>query len=116
MEWEGRTGGEGRCDKVAAFFYVDDGLVTLTYPVWLQGVFTTMARLFGRVALQKKNGKTVGTICCPCRAVGTQYEALYERRMTGEGLPYQERHKVIVQCPECGKEMEAGYMEVHRKT
>ena len=36
------------------FFYVGDGLVALTDPVWLQGAFDTLAWLFGRVVIWKK--------------------------------------------------------------
>ena len=64
----------------------DDGLVASMYPVYLKGVFDTLAELFDRVGLQKNVGKTVGMICCPCREAGNQSETSYGRQMKGEGL------------------------------
>ena len=58
----------------ANFFYMDDGMVALTYPFWLQGDFNTLAGLFDSVVLCKNARKTVGVICRPCRAEGIQLE------------------------------------------
>ena len=46
----------------ADFLYLDDGLVTLTDPVWLQGVFDTPPGLFKRVGIQTNIGKAVGML------------------------------------------------------
>ena len=40
----------------------------------------------------------------------------YERKMTGEGLTYQERQRVIVKCSNCGDEIFKGLLEVHQQT
>ena len=40
----------------------------------------------------------------------------YEWKITGEGLTYRERHRVIVKCSECGDEMVKGLLEVHHQT
>ena len=40
----------------------------------------------------------------------------YKRQMTGEGLTYQERQRVIVKCSEHGEEMVKGLLEVHQQT
>ena len=55
-------------------------------------------------------------VCCPCQAVGTQSEAVYERRMVGAGISYQDINRVRVQCSECGEEMAMGLMAVHQQT
>ena len=55
-----------------AFFYADNRLVASTDPVWLQGVFDTLIRLFDRVGIWKNLWKTVGMLCLPYRAVGDQ--------------------------------------------
>ena len=61
-------------------------------------------------------GKTVGMVCRPCQAAGTQSEVAYGKQMTGEGPSYRERQKGRVQCRECGEEMAAGFMAGHIKT
>ena len=97
---------EGRHQN--ALFYADDGMVSLSGPQWLQDAFSTLVGLFDRVVLQTNVGKTVGTVCRPCQAAGTQSEAEYRQRMTGEGTTYQERQKGRMQCRECGEEIVAG--------
>ena len=97
----------------AEFFYVDDSLVALTDPVWMQGEFDTLTGLFDRVGLQKNVRKTVGIICHPLCAAGTQLEAVYERRMTGEGIIYRSRQRVRVQCPYYGENLKLGLLAVH---
>ena len=52
------------------------------------GAFDTLIGLFDRVGIQKNFMKTVGMICHPFRAVGTQSDAACEWRMTTEGLSY----------------------------
>ena len=61
-------------------------------------------------------GKTVHMVYCSCQASGTQLEAAYGRRMTGEGTSYRDRKKRWVQCREWGEEMAAGLMSGHMKT
>ena len=68
------------------FFYANDGIVTLTYPDWLQGVYDALTGLFEIVGLRKNVRETVGMICCPCWTAGAQLDTPYKRRMTGEGL------------------------------
>ena len=36
--------------------------------------------------------------------------------MMGEGITYQARQRVRIQCPDCGEDMTAGLLEVHRQT
>ena len=66
----GECGKEGR--HQAALFYLDDGMVALSEPLWIQGEFNTLIGLFDRVVLQTNVGKTVGMVCGPCQAAGNQ--------------------------------------------
>ena len=59
------------------FFYVDDGMVALVGPVWLQGLVDTLIGFFGSVGIQTDVWGAVGVIYCPCRVAGTQSEVCY---------------------------------------
>ena len=87
-EEQGEHGQEGRHQN--DLFYADNGIVASSDPKWLQGAFSTMVGLFNRVVLRNNVRKTVGMVCHPCQAAGTQSEAAYRRRMTGEGPLYRE--------------------------
>ena len=100
----------GHC---AAFFYTGDGLVASTEPLWLQLEFDTLTGLFGRVGLHKNVGNTVRMICRPCRTTGTQSEASYKRRMTGEGITYRYIQILRVKCPDCVVDLAEGFPVVH---
>ena len=75
-----------------------------------------MVGLFYRVGLRTNVGNMVGMVFRLCQTAGTQSEAAYGQRMTGEGLTYQEMQRVIVKCSDCGKEMAVGFMAVHQHT
>ena len=113
-EKRGNRGNEGR--HQASLFYADNGMVASSNPHWLQWAFDTLVSLFDRVGLRTNVGKTFSMVCRPCQAVGTQSEAAYGRRMTGEVPTYQERQKVRVQCGDCGKDMLASSLASHRVT
>ena len=49
-----------------SLFYADDGMVELSYPRWLQGVFSILVGLFDRVGLKTNVGKTVDMFYCSC--------------------------------------------------
>ena len=87
-EERGKRGQEGR--HQAALFYADNGTVAFSDPCWLQGAFNTLVGLFDRVGLQTNAGKKVGMVCRLYQTLGTQSEAAYGRRITGEGPTYQE--------------------------
>ena len=84
--------------------------------LWLQGALNTLVGLFDRVGLRTNVGKTVGMVCRPCQAAGNQSEAVYGRRITGEGPTYRERQKGRVHCRECGEGMAAGSLTSHLMT
>ena len=86
-EERGERGQEGRHHN--ALFYADDGIVASSDPQLLQGVFSTLVSLFDRVGLRTNVGKTVGMVCRPYQAAGTQSEEAYGRQLTGEGTTYR---------------------------
>ena len=88
-EERGECGQEGR--HQIALFYADYGMVTLSDPRCLQGAFSTLVGLFDSFGLRTNVGKTVGMVCRPCQAAGTQSEAPYGKNMTGYGPYYRER-------------------------
>ena len=100
----------------ATFLYDDDSLVASTDPVWLQGAFDTLSGLFNRVGLHTNAGKTVGMLYFPCCTVGIQLEASYRRRMTGEELTHRARMQLRFWFPDCGMDLAAGSLVVHRQT
>ena len=114
VEERGERGQEGRHQN--ALFYADDVMVASSDPRWLQGAFSNLVGLFDRVGLRTNVGKTVGMVCHPCQAAGTQLEASYRRQITGEGPSYQEQQKGRVHRRECRDEMAAGYLAGHRMT
>ena len=69
-------------------------MVVSSDPAWLQGEFNTLVAIFDRVGLLTNAGKTVSTVCHPCRAgAGNQTEDAYSRRITGVGKSYAERQR-----------------------
>ena len=77
---------------------------------------STLVELFDRVGLWNNGRKTVGMVCRPCQAEGTQSEAAYGRQIKREGPSYRERHKGRVHCRVCGEEMMSGSLAWHRMT
>ena len=72
-------------------------MVAWSDPHWLKGAFNTLIGLFDRVGLRANVNKTVGMVCRLCHAAGTQSEAAYGWRITGEGPTYREQQKGRVQ-------------------
>ena len=77
---------------------------------------STLVELFDRVGLWNNGRKTVGMVCRPCQAEGTQSEAAYGRQIKREGPSYRERQKVRLQFRECGEDLAAGSLVGHRMT
>ena len=86
-EDRGGRGQEGRHKNSP--FYADDDMVTSLDPQWLQGAFSTLVGLFDRVVLWTNVRKKVGMVCRPCQAAVAHSEAVYGRRITGEGPLYR---------------------------
>ena len=84
---QGERGQESRLHN--SFFYTDNGMVALSDPRLLQGAFSTLVGLFGRLGLRTNVRKTVGMVCRQFQEVGTQSEAACGLQMKGEGPSYQ---------------------------
>ena len=114
------TGGKYRLGRevlhCTVFLCADDGLVASMDPVWLHVEFETLAGLFCRVGLHKNIRNTVRMICHPCSMMGTKKEVAYVSQMTGEGIKYQARQGLMVQCLECGEELAVLLMALHQHT
>ena len=82
----------------------------------MQGVFDTLNGFWGSMGLQKNTGKTLGMLCLTCCTVGTQSEAPYEWRITGEGLPYRSHQWLWFQRPEYGADLATGLLAVHHQS
>ena len=87
-EERSERGKEGR--HQASLLYLDDDMVALSDPRWLQGAFDNLVGLFDRVGLQTNVEKPVGMVCRTCQAAGNQSKVAYWRRITGEGPTYRE--------------------------
>ena len=107
-------GKEGR--PQAALFYADDGMVALSDPCWLQGLFDTAVGLFDKLGLRTNVKKTVFMVCHPCQAAGNLSESAYGRRFTGEDPTYRERLKGQVSCRVCGELLATVSLKSHMMT
>ena len=84
-------GGTGREGHFSAVFYANDGMVSASDPAWLQGAFSALVAIFGRVGLRTNVDKTVSMACHPCWAwTGNQTTEGYRRRLTGVGSSFRE--------------------------
>ena len=82
-----KMGGRGKGGRHQdALLYADDDMVASSNPRWIKWAFTALVSLFERVGLWTNVRKTVRMVCRPCQAAGTQSEAVYRRKMTGEGM------------------------------
>ena len=100
-----------------AVFYANDGMVVLSDPAWLQGVFNALVAIFDRVGLLTNVRKTVSMVCHPCRAgAGNRTEEAYGRRLSGEERSYMEIQRERVACGECGEVLAVGSMSSHLMT
>ena len=114
-EEKGKTGREGH--HQSAVFYTDDGMVVLSDPAWLQGVFNALVAFFDKVGLMTNVSKTVSMVCHPCRAGAVnRTEEAYSRRITGVGRSYAESQRERVVCEECGELIAVGSMSSHLMT
>ena len=62
-EKRGERGNEGR--HQASLFYDDDGMVSSSYPRWIQWAFDNLVSIFERVGLRTNVGKIVSMVCRP---------------------------------------------------
>ena len=68
-----------------AYFYADDGPISLPQPERLQMSFELLTELFEWFGLCTNMRKIVSMACRPCHAPGRFSEAAYYRRVNGIG-------------------------------
>ena len=77
VESVGGQGGRGQeCRHQTAFFYLDDNIMALSDPGWMQGAFITLIGMFDWVVLRENAGKMVRIVCPRVR----QWEPSWRRR------------------------------------
>ena len=97
------------------YFYADSGLVTSTQTERLLRAFNLLTCLFDRVGLSTNMWKMVIIYCQTFHKPGKILVEAYERQMMGTGPTFQERQGIRVECPECGFEVAAGSLMMHRQ-
>ena len=81
----------------------------------LQRAFCVLTSLLNRVGLQTNKNKTVWMVCQPCYTPGQISEEAYKRWTTGIGNTFWEQHQRRVEFLECGVEVEAVLLMIHRQ-
>ena len=81
-------------------FYVDDGRIVGSNPIWVNMTLTEVVRMFNRVVLLTNLDNTKEIMCTPGFIWGHQGTAVYKRRAAGEGYKFRERKKTRVSCEE----------------
>ena len=72
-------------------FFVDDGLVAVRCPEWLQSSFNTLITLFERIGLRTNAEKTKVMTCLPGKIRVAQTEEEYASQQTGLGTSTTKR-------------------------
>ena len=85
---------------LAAYFYSDNGIITLNQPERLQRVVDILSGLFERVGLRKNTPKTVSMACQTCHVNGRMLVEAYTRRTMVTGPTFRDRQRSRVECPE----------------
>jgi hypothetical protein len=98
-----------------AGFYVDDGAISLTDNVCLQGSVNHLVELFARVGLDSNTTKTKAMVASPGPKRGHLTIHVYKRKLTGIGPSYRARQRRKVQCPTCKKDYAIGYIKWHHR-
>ena len=96
-----------------SILYTDDGMVASTYPGWLQTVFDTLTGLFDQDGLKTNFGENMGMVCHPCQAARVRSDKACTWGMTEARRSYKERQRERFSCPEFGKYLTRGSLDVH---
>ena len=86
---------------LAAYFYADNGLIASTQTERLQREFSILTCLFDRVDIRTHTWKAASMDCQTCHSPGKMSVEAHERRTTGTGPTFFERHMRRVHCLEC---------------
>ena len=83
--------------------YVEEMLIVMRNPIWVQTTLTATLIIFERVVIQKNLGNTKAMVFTPGFLWGQQGGAAYKRRATGEGANFREQILQLVDCPVEGR-------------
>jgi hypothetical protein len=101
------------CREIVAFF-VDNGLVRLRDPIWLQSAMEVLVTLFEGIGLQMNHDKTKVMTCVPGNIRVAHTEAAYHTQQLGPVDPTAKHHRV--ECNLCGASLAAGSLQSHLET
>jgi hypothetical protein len=99
--------------EIVAFF-VDNGLVRLRDPVWLQSALDVLVILFESISLRTNPGKTKVMTCVPGNIWVAYTEEAYHTQQYGPVNPTAKCH--WVECNICGMSLAAGSLCGHLET
>jgi hypothetical protein len=99
--------------EIVAFF-VDDGLVGLRDPVWLQGALDVLVKLFESIGLRTNPDKTKVMMCIPGNIRVANTEEAYHTQQYGPVNPTVKCHRV--ECDICGMSLAEGTLHSHLET
>ncbi len=95
-------------------FFVDDGLVELRDPIWLQSAMKVLVTLFEGSGLRTNHNKTKVMTCVPGNIRVAHTEAAYHAQQLGPVDPTAKRHRV--ECNLCSASLAAGSLRSHLET
>ncbi len=101
------------CREIVAFF-VDDGLVGLRDPIWLQSTMEVLVTLFEVIGLRMNHDKTKVMTCVLGNIQVAYTEAAYHAQQLGPVNLTAKRHRV--ECNLCGTSLAAGSLRSHLET
>ena len=85
-------------------FYVDDGVLLVRDPVWLQSAFNILITLFEQVGLKTNTKKTQVMTCVPGKIRESLSERVYHDSRMGLLLLADRKH-LCVNCDICGEKL-----------
>ena len=74
--------------RLAAYFYAEDGIIPLTWAERTQRYFDELVEMFNGVVLHENLDNMVIMDCQPCHALGVHSVEAYVPWMAGEGQNY----------------------------
>jgi hypothetical protein len=101
------------CREIVAFF-VDDGLVRLRDPIWLQSAMDILVTPFEGIGLRTNPDKTKVMTCIPENIQVAHMEGAYHVQQQGPVNPTAKCH--WVECDACGVSLAAGSLQSHLET
>jgi hypothetical protein len=118
LRWTlGKEATQGRFEEASreiVAFFVDDGLVGLRDPVWLQSALQVLVILFESIGLRTNSEKTKVMTCIPGKIRVSHTEEAYHAQQNGPVNPTAKRHPV--ECDICGTSLAAESLQSHLET